>query len=99
MFSWKMRSGTALNKFILVFITLLGTTMDLMAEETASILQAPVNSSTERYGKIYSNQFMRGVTLKDVYKFNALWATAIGPAYANIVEKSSNFIKCKPPTG
>ena len=97
MFSLTMKSGTALNRFILVFISLLGTTMDLMAAETASILQVPLNSATDRYGKIYSNQILRGVTLKDV-KFNALWTTAIGPACANIVEESSNFINCKPPT-
>lgn len=99
MFNLTMKSGTAFNKFILALRTFMGTTMDLMAAETASILQAPVNSSTNRYGRIYSNQILRGVTLKDVHKFNALWATAIGPACANIMEESSNFINCKPPTG
>jgi len=98
-FSLTMKSMTTFNQLILVLITVIGITTNLMAEETASILQSPATAATDRYGKIYSKQILKGVTLKDVYKFNAQWTTAIGPAYANIVEQSSNFIKCKPPSG
>ncbi len=51
------------------------------------------------YGKLYSRDILRGVTLKSVYKYNDRWTTSYGPAYANISSASSNFIKCKPPTG
>ncbi len=51
------------------------------------------------YGRQYSRDILRGVTIKNVYKYNDVWTTALGPAYANIVEKSSNFLKCSPPKG
>ena len=93
------KSMTPFSKIFLVLITFLTITTHVMAEETVSIPQSPATVSTDRYGKIYSQKILRGVTLKDVYRFNTQWTTAIGPAYANIVEESSNFIKCKPPTG
>jgi hypothetical protein len=51
------------------------------------------------YGKLYSRDILRGVTIEDVYTFNDRRTTTLGPAYANIVNASSNFIKCNPPTG
>lgn len=51
------------------------------------------------YGKLYSRDILRGVTIDDVYTFNDRRTTTLGPAYANIVNASTNFIKCSPPTG
>ena len=56
-------------------------------------------AASQIYGKQYSRDILRGVTIKDVYKYNDLWTTALGPAYANIVEQASNFLKCSPPKG
>jgi len=51
------------------------------------------------YGKLYSRDILRGVTIDDVYNFNDRRTTTLGPAYADIVNASTNFIKCSPPTG
>lgn len=59
----------------------------------------PTPANTRVYGRLYSRDILRGVTLKSVYKYNDLWTTSLGPAYANITEQSSNFLKCSPPTG
>lgn len=56
-------------------------------------------TSQSVYGKQYSRDILRGVTLKDVYQFNDTQTTSLGPAYANIVEQASNFLKCTPPKG
>jgi hypothetical protein len=53
----------------------------------------------KRYGRLYSRDILRGVTLKDVYTFNDKWTTTTGPAYANITTGSSSFIQCTPPSG
>lgn len=39
------------------------------------------------------------MTLKSVYKYNDIWTTTLGPAYANITEQASNFLTCQPPAG
>lgn len=84
-----------LAPLILLMWALTGTAND---QHVARLLAATPASSLA-YGKLYSRDILRGVTLKNVYVYNALWTTALGPAYANIVEQSSNFLKCSPPTG
>ena len=67
----------------------------LVCRSTSCSAQA----TSQIYGKQYSRDILRGVTLKDVYQFNDGQTTSLGPAYANIVEQSSNFLKCTPPKG
>lgn len=80
-----------------------------MAAASAIALPAnaePVNTASHSknvppklYGKLYSRDILRGATLKDVYIYNDKRTTSYGPAYANIVAGTSNFIKCTPPSG
>ena len=56
-------------------------------------------ASLSGYGRKYSNSILRGVTLKDVYRFNDLLTTPYGPAYADIQTEDSNFLSCRPPQG
>lgn len=67
--------------------------------ETENVSASSHNLPPKVYGKLYSRDVLRGVTLKDVYTFNDKRTTTNGPAYANIVNGSSNFIKCTPPSG
>jgi hypothetical protein len=64
-----------------------------------SELTAATPESSLIYGQLYSRDILQGVTLQSVYAYNALWTTSLGPAYANIVQQSSNFLKCAPPGG
>lgn len=64
-FSLMMKSMTTFNKLIFVLITLLGITTNLMAEETASILQFPATAAIDRYQAVYRlNQEQRDQTIK-----------------------------------
>ncbi|MEY4684906.1 MAG: hypothetical protein RLZ25_1365 [Pseudomonadota bacterium] len=91
----------------LVIGLLLGLTMapsglhadELFLSPSVSPISTPSPANTRIYGRLYSRDILRGVTLKSVYKYNDLWTTALGPAYANITEQASNFLKCSPPTG
>ena len=67
--------------------------------ENESVTARGNNLPPKVYGKLYSRDVLRGVSLKDVYTFNDKRTTTYGPAYANIVNGSSNFIKCTPPSG
>ena len=67
--------------------------------ESGSVSASSHNLPPKVYGKLYSRDVLRGATLKDVYTFNDKRTTSNGPAYANIVDGSSNFIKCTPPSG
>ena len=69
------------------------------AQTQASGLEAITPLTSTVYGKQYSRDILRGVTIKNVYQFNDLMTTTYGPAYANITLQSSNFLKCAPPTG
>ena len=89
-----------LSRVRLGFFVLLSLTASLGAQENPLIEAFPASTPSERASaKAYSRTILRGVTLKDVYRFNTLWTTTLGPAYANIVEESSNFIACRPPSG
>jgi hypothetical protein len=72
-------------------------TSDPIVSSTTPKIERQISSQV--YGNRYSNDILRGVTLKDIYSFNSKQTTKLGPAYANIVEKSSNFVKCSPPVG
>lgn len=67
--------------------------------ETESVTASGKNIPPKVYGKLYSRDILRGASLKDVYTYNDKRTTTDGPAYANIVNASSNFIKCTPPSG
>jgi hypothetical protein len=67
--------------------------------ETGNVAASYHNVPPRVYGKLYSRDVLRGATLKDVYTFNDKRTTTNGPAYANIVNGSSNFIQCTPPSG
>jgi hypothetical protein len=87
-----------LLKSVLASLVLLLSAFTVCAnDQHVTKLIAATPASSLAYGKLYSRDILRGVTLKNVYVYNALWTTALGPAYANIVEQSSNFLKCSPP--
>ena len=54
---------------------------------------------TSNYGKRYSENILRGVTLEDVYIFNDTNTALKTPAYANVWTTSANFLQCLPPSG
>lgn len=68
-------------------------------ESSSVVTASPTPANTRVYGRLYSRDILRGVTIKSVYKYNDIWTTTLGPAYANITTQSSNFLKCSPPTG
>lgn len=69
------------------------------AQIAAALGSGKSGATLSNYGRKYSNAILRGVTLKDVYRFNDLQTTSYGPAYADILEKGSNFLSCMPPQG
>jgi hypothetical protein len=84
---------------IMLFLSTAAAADNPLRLATARALAAATPATSEAYGKIYSQDILAGVTLESVYLYNALWTTNLGPAYANIVEQSSNFLKCSPPKG
>ncbi|MCF6765330.1 hypothetical protein L3V82_06065 [Thiotrichales bacterium 19S3-7] len=57
------------------------------------------NINNKIYAHEYSNAILNGVSVSDVYTFNAKNTTTYGPSYADIVTTSSNFLQCMPPSG
>lgn len=69
------------------------------AQIAAALGSGKSGATLSNYGRKYSNSILRGVTLKDVYRFNDLLTTPYGPAYADIQTEDSNFLSCRPPQG
>ena len=79
--------------FMLVFTT------NIAAKNKANDNGNSAKSSSNNYGKRYSNNILRGVKLSDVFDYNDTDTTHFGPAYANIWLEKSNFLACLPPSG
>jgi len=85
--------------FVLAFFAALALPFPGFAQTDTTTESHDDSLPPRAYGKVYSREILRGVTLRDVYTFNDRRTTTDGPAYANIVNGSSNFIKCSPPEG
>ena len=61
------------------------------AQIAAALGSGKSGATLSNYGRKYSNSILRGVTLKDVYRFNDLLTTPYGPACAGTaVSQSEN---------
>jgi len=85
--------------FVPTTVAMLAVVLPAFAQTESSVASSEGSQPPRAYGKLYSREVLRGVTLDDVYSFNVRRTTTNGPAYANIVSGSSNFIQCYPPTG
>lgn len=95
--------GTIITRNLCLIFSFAATALITVASpvfaETESVSTSSNHLPPRVYGKLYSRDILRGASLKDVYTFNDRRTTTNGPAYANIVNSSSNFIKCTPPSG
>lgn len=92
-------TAKALCLLIILALTATSTTQPAAAQSDNTAATSEDGTPSKVYGKLYSRDILRGVTLSDVYTFNDRRTTTYGPAYANIVNESSNFIQCTPPAG
>lgn len=86
-------------RFLPAIMAIIAFALPVLAETDSTTANSDNSLPPRVYGKLYSRDILRGVTLEDVYNFNVRRTTTNGPAYANIVNGPSNFIKCNPPSG